>query len=282
MPPLKCRIVPRLPVPSPCRSAVSPPGCKPTPCACVAAVKFFAAVSVIAHALVGQAAFAQSFVSTGRDGSVIYSNKPPEAAAGRQAPVSIPPGGDVTYQLNGAGLEDAQKDAAQRGPVDAATGRRVWSATTWSAAWSYWTRQEAEACRIDVVSVRLKIATQLPEWREPKEVSAGDHCRWAVFAKTLRQKEDAHVAHAHARGRDLERAILALPERPRCDGFAADVTALGQKLVDDGKPRVQSAPLAVAALMVATPISKSPAKLAPPAPPKPLLIPRAVYDACNG
>jgi predicted secreted Zn-dependent protease len=230
-----------------------------------------------------QAAFAQGFVAKDKDGSVIYSNKPIETAPGVQAPVAMPLNADVKfYQLTGITLEDLQKDAAQKAPVDAATGHRVWSKTAWSAAWNYWTRQEAESCRIDVVSVRLKIATQMPEWREPKEVAAEDHCRWQAFAKTLRQKEDARTAHALARGRDLERAILALPARPRCEGFAADVAALGQKLVDDGKPQVKTAPPRAPVLMVAKPMAKTAAKPAPPLPPKPLPVPQAIFAACKG
>jgi len=242
-----------------------------------------AAICLIALASAAQAVFAQTFMSIGKDGSVIYSNKPPEAAPDGRAPVSMPPGAEVTaYRLAGTSLEDLQKDAAQKGPVDPATGHHVWSTTTWNAVWNYWTRQEAEACRIEVVSVRLKIATQLPLWQEPKDVASVDHCRWAEFEKILRHKEDARAAQALARGRDLERAILALPARPRCDGFAGDVAALGQKLVDDGKPRVQPAPRALPVLMVAKPMAKSAAKPAPPAPPKPLPVPRAVFEACQG
>jgi predicted secreted Zn-dependent protease len=242
-----------------------------------------AALSMLVLAFFAQAVFAQGFVATDKDGSVIYSNKPIETAPGVQAPVAMPLNADVkSYQLTGTTLEDLQKDAAQKAPVDTATGHRVWSTTAWSAAWNYWTRQEAESCRIDVVSVRLKIATQLPEWREPKEVAAEDHCRWQAFAKTLRQKEAARTAHALARGRDLERAILALPARPRCEGFAAEVAALGQKLVDDGKPRVQTAPPKAPVLMVAKPVAKSTARPAPPPPPKPLPIPQAIFVECRG
>ncbi len=212
---------------------------------------------------------------------MIYSNKPPEGAAGDQAPVSMPRGADVAaYQLSGASLEEVQKDAAQKAPLDAAAGHRVWSKTTWKATWNYWTRQEGEACRIDVVSVKLKIATQLPEWHEPKDVTAADHCRWAEFVKFLRRKEEARTAQALARGRELERTIATLPPHARCEGFAAEVTALGQKLADDGKPRAQPAP-AAPVLMLAKPMSKSQAKPAPPAPPKPLPIPQAIYAECK-
>jgi predicted secreted Zn-dependent protease len=250
-------------------------------------VKFLNTALLVFCALLAKTVFAQSYVTTGKDGSVIYSNKPPEAETVPRAAVALPPGADVTaYQLGGASLEEVQKDAAQKGPVDPATGHRVWSATTWNAAWNYWTRQEADACRIDVVSVRMKITTQLPEWRGgPKEVVVLDNCRWIAFAKTLRQKEDARVTHALARGRELERAILALPARPRCDGFAAEITALGQKLVDDGKPHappVLAAQPARPALMLARPMAKAPAKPVPPPPLKPLPIPQAVLDACPG
>jgi predicted secreted Zn-dependent protease len=246
-------------------------------------VKSFASASMIVFAVLAEAAFAQSFMSTGKDGSVIYTNKPPEAQTGTQTPVAMPPGADVTtYQLGGASLEEVQKDAAQKGPMDPVSSHRVWSATSWSAAWNYWTRQEADACRIDVVSVRMKIATKLPEWREPKEVAAVDHCRWTAFVKTLRRKEDVRVAHALARGRELERAILALPARPRCEGFAAEITAMGQALVDAGKPQVQAPPPARPVLMLAKPMAKMPARPAPPVPPKPLPIPKAIFDACTG
>jgi predicted secreted Zn-dependent protease len=242
-----------------------------------------AAVPMLVLAFATQLVFAQGFMATDKDGNVIYSNKPIETAPGVQASVAMPPGADVKfYQLTGATLEDLQKDAAQKAPIDTVSGHRVWSSTAWSAAWNYWTRQEAESCRIDVVSVRLKIATQLPEWREPKDVADVDHCSWAAFAKTLRKKEEARTAQALARGRNLERAILALSARPRCEGFAADVAALGQKLVDGGKPRVQTAPPRVPVLMVAKPMAKSAAKLASPPPPKPLPIPQAIFEACKG
>jgi predicted secreted Zn-dependent protease len=227
-------------------------------------------------------AFAQTYVSHGSDGSLTYSNKPPEPADAKSPPLAMPPRADVTsYQLNGAELDDVQKDAALKGPVEPASGHRVWSATTWSAAWNYWTKQEADSCRIDVVSVRMKIATQLPDWREPKEVPEVDHCRWQAFVKSLRQKEDANVKRAQERGRALEREILALPPHPECNGFAAEVTALGQKLVDDGKPRVPPPAAPPAALMLAKPVRKAPARPVPPPPPKPLPIPQAIFDACT-
>jgi predicted secreted Zn-dependent protease len=235
-------------------------------------------------ALASMPSFAQTYVSPGSDGSFTYSNKPPEPADAKSPPLAMPPRADITsYQLNGAGLDEVQKDAALKGPLDPATGRRVWSATTWSAAWNYWTKQEAESCRIDVVSVRMKIATQLPDWREPKDVPEVDHCRWEAFVKSLRQKEEANVKRAQARGRALEREILALPPHPKCNGFAAEVTALGQKLVDDGKPHpLVPAPVAPPrALMLAKPMQKAPAKPVPPPAPKPLPIPQAIFDACT-
>ena len=122
--------------------------------------------------------------------------------------------------------------------------------------------------------------TQLPEWREPKEVGAADHCRWSALVASLRKKENARVDQALARGRELERAILALPARPRCDGFAAEIAAMGQKLVDDGKPRAPVVPAAVPALKLAKPQSKLPAKPAAPPPPKPLPISKAILEAC--
>jgi predicted secreted Zn-dependent protease len=243
-------------------------------------------IATLVFALAATAACAQTFTSRGGDGSVTYSNTPPEPADTKSPPLAMPPRADVTsYQLNGAGLDDVQKDAALKGPIAPSTGRRVWSATTWSAAWNYWTKQEADSCRIDVVSVRMKIATQLPEWHEPKEVPEVDHCRWEAFVKSLRQKEEANVKRAQARGRALEREILALPPHPKCNGFAAEVTALGQKLVDDGKPHASPAAPTPAAptrpLMLAKPMQKAPAKPVPPPPLKPLPIPQAIFDACT-
>jgi hypothetical protein len=126
----------------------------------------------------------------------------------------------------------------------------------------------------------MKIATQLPEWREPKEVPEVDHCRWEAFVKSLRQKEEANAKRAQARGRALEREILALPPHPKCIGFAAEVTALGQKLVDDGKPHLPPPAAPTRPLMLAKPMQKAPAKPVPPPPPKPLAIPQAIFDAC--
>jgi predicted secreted Zn-dependent protease len=243
---------------------------------------FVFALSAAMLAMLPGPAMAQAYISHGNDGSVTYSNKPPEPAEAKSPPLAMPPRADIaSYQVNGAALDEVQKDAALKGPVEAATGHRVWSATTWSAAWNYWTKQEADSCRIDVVSVRMKIATQLPEWREPKEVPDVDHCRWQAFVKSLRQKEDANVKRAQARGRALEHDILALPPHPKCNGFAAEVTALGQKLVDDGKPRASASPPPPGVLALAKPAQKAPAKPVPPAPPKPLPIPQAIFDACT-
>jgi predicted secreted Zn-dependent protease len=237
----------------------------------------------IACIIATQFAFGQGYATKGRDGAIEYSNRPPEAAQA-DGPVQVNPAGAevAVYMLNGATLEEVQTEAAQKAPIDPASGKRVWSATTWNAAWNYWTRQEGDACRIGVVSVRLKIATQLPAWTSPKDAPPADTCRWEQFVKILRQKEASQSARALARARELERTILALPPHPRCEPFAAEVAALGQQLVDDGMPRPATAP-AVVPTMVAKPMAKSPAKPAPPAPPKPLPIslPRAALDACR-
>jgi predicted secreted Zn-dependent protease len=243
-------------------------------------VNHTAVICALALLTAAPQAQAQGFNTRGKDGSVTYSNRPIEPDNTAKAAVAMPSAAEVTqYQLTGATLEDVQKDAAMKSPADPASGHRVWSTTTWNAVWNYWTKQEAEACRIDVVSVKLKIATQLPAWNEPKEVAEADDCRWKAFARSLQKKEDAQVARALARGRELERAILALPPRPRCDTFAAEVQALGQKLADDGKPHLPPAP---PKLVVAKPMPKMPMKPVPPPPPKPLPIPKAIYDACQG
>jgi predicted secreted Zn-dependent protease len=275
------------------------------------------ASSVLCGVLLGSVAsgvWAQGYVSKGKDGESVYSNRPPEGSAASPV-LASPSGTDVTtYVLNGATLEDAQKDAALKAPIDPATGARIWSNTTWSASWNYWTRQEGDACRIDVVSVRLKVATQLPAWTPPKDVAAIDQCRWNALSKALRNKEDARASLAFRRGRELEHAILSLPPHPRCEGFAAEVAALGQKFADDGKPRpaaTAAAPARGAALpgmppaampnktppgMAAPgvitpgaqarvaqprPMPKAMPKPGPPAPPKPLPIAKSIYDACK-
>jgi predicted secreted Zn-dependent protease len=260
---------------------------------------------------------AQGYVSKGKDGEQIYSNRPPDGAA--TSPVLASPSGtDVTtYVLTGPTLEDVQKDAALKAPIDPATGARVGTNTTWSAGWNYWTRQEGNACRIDVVSVRLKVATQLPAWTPPKDVASIDQCRWDALSKALRNKEEARASLAFRRGRELEHAILSLPPHPRCDGFAAEVAALGQKFSDDGKPRPATAaapalpvrgatlpgmpapaalppkippgmaapgvitPGAQARVAQARPMPKAMPKPGPPLPPKPLPIAKSIYDACK-
>jgi predicted secreted Zn-dependent protease len=244
---------------------------------------FFALLLIGAPSLI----YAQGYVAKGKNGELIYSNRPAEPVAA--SPVSLPDANSITatnYALTGASLEEVQKDAAQKGPVSSSVVGRVWSTTTWNATWNYWTRQEADICRIDVVSVRIKVASQLPAWSNEKDAPAPDQCRWGAFAKTLRRKEDARVSQVMARGRALEREILALPPRPRCETFAAEVAAMGQKLLDDGKPRAlppaQAAPPPRVALL-AKPMAKSPPKPATaPPPPKPLAIPKAIYDACQG
>jgi predicted secreted Zn-dependent protease len=235
------------------------------------------------------ALYAQGYVSKGKDGELIYSNKPQESVPA--SPVSMPgssPSNITSYALLGTTLEDVQKDAALKGPVAPASGGRTWSNTTWNASWNYWTRQEANQCRIDVVSVKIKVATQLPAWSNEKDASDLDKCRWDAFAKTLRDKENARVRQVMARGRQLEHDILAMPPHPRCEPFAAEVAAMGQKLVDDGKPKVlppppPPRPVVAKAMPKAPPrMPLKPAPPVPPPPPKPLAISKAVYDACKG
>ena len=234
-------------------------------------------------AIAAQCALGQGYVTKGSDGAVKYSNRPPEALQA-EGPVQVNPAGAeiATYALSGATLEDVQKDAALRAPVDPVTGKRTWSATTWNAAWNYWTKQEADACRIDVVSVRLKISTQLPAWAAPKDAPPDDACRWEQFVRILRKREDLRSAQALRRARDLERDILALPSHARCEPFAAEVAALGQKLVDAGKPRPPAAAV-VAPATIARPMTRAQAKPVPPPPPKPLPIalPKSAIDACR-
>ena len=195
----------------------------------------YTAQAALICGMTAQSVFAQGFVSKDRDGATTYSNQPLEAAPTSGQVQVNPSGAEVTtYLLSGATLEEAQKDAALKAPFDQSSGKRVWGKTTWTAAWNYWTKQEKESCRMDVVSVRLKVTTQLPAWSVPKDGPAVDQCRWDLFAKSLRRQEDVRAAAVLARGREIERAILALSSRPGCESFATEVAALAQKLVEDG------------------------------------------------
>lgn len=125
------------------------------------------------------------------------------------------------------------KDAfAASSPITAtgASGRRFHGYTDWHIKWNWRHRSEADGrCRITSVNVALTGSILLPR------LSGGTSVRQAAFDRyltALREHEDGHRRIAQEAARDIERALLMLPEYSDCRQLEAEANARARARLD--------------------------------------------------
>ncbi len=115
-------------------------------------------------------------------------------------------------------------------------GDRIFHAyTKWNVNWHYWTHYNLDgSCRITGVQVDLTSSINLPTL-----VNGTDQqdAQFWTYLLALRTHEMGHVAIGESAARDIDMAILALPEMSSCSALGEAANNAGYQILSDYKSK---------------------------------------------
>jgi predicted secreted Zn-dependent protease len=135
-----------------------------------------------------------------------------------------------SYRITGASEAELRREMNAKGPL-APGGRRFDGYTRWEINWRYTYRESGGMCRIQTVATAVKIVMTLPQWDDERSASNGLRTRWHQFITALTAHENGHRAHGMDAGREIDRAIAALPPQANCAAAGAAANHLGNEII---------------------------------------------------
>ncbi len=102
--------------------------------------------------------------------------------------------------------------------------------TKWHVSWKFRWWRANQTCKITSVDVNVKATITLPELLDADEAT---QAKFAVYLQALRSHELGHYQHALTIGREIDRAILALPTFDNCAALESRANQLGYKILAD-------------------------------------------------
>ena len=117
---------------------------------------------------------------------------------------------------------------AKRGPVDS-DGHKYDADTKWFVKWAYRYQQTGEGCRLQPVTVSVRVDYIVPRLAAPSAVPANLRGRWDNFASKLTTHERGHGRHGVDAARDVERSLREL--FGSCKTIGAEADALARQVI---------------------------------------------------
>lgn len=135
------------------------------------------------------------------------------------------------YTVNGADLPTLIQRMNRLGPVsDDGTPR--WGITRYHLGWEFQHRRDAQQCRAEPLTVRLRLKTVLPSWEQRDQAPADQQANWAVLSRALAAHEEGHVRIAKECANALLAALEKLPASSDCEQMRSQLRVAGEAELD--------------------------------------------------
>lgn len=133
------------------------------------------------------------------------------------------------FAVNGATLEELDRDLSRRGPYVAETGLRHPGATEVKFDGEVTYKRVEGGCRVDQTNLGLTLNMTLPRWTPPKRVAPETVLVWRTLEEDIRRHENRHAEIAKEWLKRMEMAIRNLRTQPTCAAMEADVNNVTQR-----------------------------------------------------
>ncbi len=104
--------------------------------------------------------------------------------------------------------------------------------TQWDANWSYPYSEIDSSCTTGPVKVGVTITFTFPKWNIPEHASPELVDRWNAYLDALQTHEGGHTEIAIDAGREIFRALTALPAYPSCRELEQAADDTGQRILE--------------------------------------------------
>ena len=134
----------------------------------------------------------------------------------------------VSYDVAGSTVSELLRDMGRRGAVDR-DGHRYDADTRWFVTWQYRFQRTDGGCRLEPVTVSLRIQYIMPRLKSGLPVTADVRERWDSFVAHLKTHEQGHGQHGRDAARDVEQTLRRLVRS--CDGIDAAANAAARQVI---------------------------------------------------
>ena len=134
----------------------------------------------------------------------------------------------IYYDVSGSTVGELAAEMRQKGPVDS-DGHKYDADTKWFVKWAYRYQQTGEGCRLQPVTVSVRVDYIVPRLAAPSAVPANLRGRWDNFASKLTTHERGHGRHGVDAARDVERSLREL--FGSCKTIGAEADALARQVI---------------------------------------------------
>jgi predicted secreted Zn-dependent protease len=105
--------------------------------------------------------------------------------------------------------------------------------TSWYVKWQYEYYSRPGNCIIDWVDVSVDVEYTLPRWATRFLGGKETRIKWLKYIEALKKHEQGHGNFGISAARDIEKALLNIGSRQRCDRLGADANAIGYKILNE-------------------------------------------------
>jgi predicted secreted Zn-dependent protease len=137
------------------------------------------------------------------------------------------------YEVAGSNFFELNESVLKTGPFDPATNKHWWGMAYWNIGWKFRHITTEGQCRIDIFSLTLEGAIDLPHFTNRSSATEDMKTKWDAFLKGLRIHEFGHWQNGIDATNELEKRLQQISPQPDCATLYREIGAVGDQLVKE-------------------------------------------------
>lgn len=153
------------------------------------------------------------------EGKVSFSDRPCQAGAKASQKTYATSGTlgklDVQIEVNRYTVQGRDYQSLKQS-LDANGPKGFHGLARWNVNYEYDTKQQGDACRINVVRMKISGEILMPRWADEQAAPAQLRQRWRRYSAALQRHEDGHIQHGRELALLVKERLMGLGSVP-CD-----------------------------------------------------------------
>ena len=136
------------------------------------------------------------------------------------------------YRLYSSSQSELRREMNKKG-IHWTDGKTYDAFTTWFVKWEYEYYSSPGYCILDQIDVSVEVEYTLPKCAMQFLQGQETRRKWLKYIKALKKHEQGHGNFGISAARDIEKALLDIGSRSRCNTLGVEANAIGYRILDN-------------------------------------------------